>query len=94
MKIPHLHLIRPFTLLALLLAAPVFTVTPMVTTGYDHTVALKSDGTIAAWGDNAHRQLGIGNTEYRLSQMAIPEFTQVKVSRLDITERRVQPLLH
>lgn len=96
------NIIRLFTSLALLLAAPAFAVTPMVTAGYGQTVALKSDGTIAAWGDNG--QLGIGNTEYRLSPVAIPEFTQVtilaagceqkKVSRLDITESRVQSLLH
>ena len=33
-----------------------------VSTGDFHTVALKSDGTVWAWGNNAHGELGIGNT--------------------------------
>lgn len=34
---------------------------PMVVAGYAHTVALKADGTVWAWGDNSYGQLGIGS---------------------------------
>lgn len=37
-------------------------VTPQVAAGGEHTVALKSDGTVWAWGYNAYGQLGNGNT--------------------------------
>ena len=39
-----------------------FAVTPMVAAGYDHTVALKSDGTVMTWGYNYYGQLGDGTT--------------------------------
>ena len=32
--------------------------TPQIAAGYSHTVALKSDGTVWAWGDNSYGQLG------------------------------------
>ncbi|MHB1099097.1 MAG: hypothetical protein ACYCZR_06025, partial [Burkholderiales bacterium] len=56
------YLLPTIVLLVLLRTAPAFAVTPMVAAGYGHTVALKSDGTLAAWGDNAAGQLGIGST--------------------------------
>lgn len=34
----------------------------MVTAGYAHTIALKSNNTIWAWGDNRYGQLGFGDT--------------------------------
>ena len=34
------------------------TITPMVATGYYHTVALKSNGTVWTWGHNQYGQLG------------------------------------
>ncbi|MCM1296151.1 MAG: hypothetical protein NC311_11475, partial [Muribaculaceae bacterium] len=36
--------------------------TPMVCAGKDFTVALKSDGSVWAWGDNSYGQLGTGKT--------------------------------
>lgn len=46
--------------------------------GYYHTVALKSDGTVWAWGDNGYGQLGDGTSTWK--------FTPVQVSGLsDVT---------
>ena len=36
--------------------------TPMIAAGWSHTIALKSDGTVVAWGDNGDGQLGNGTT--------------------------------
>ena len=38
-------------------------IVPAVAAGSQHTVALRSDGTLWAWGDNEFSQLGDGNTE-------------------------------
>lgn len=38
---------------------------PQVAAGFDHTLALKSDGTVWAWGDNSDGQLGDGSTVTR-----------------------------
>ncbi|WP_057315333.1 RCC1 domain-containing protein [Paenibacillus sp. Soil766] len=35
----------------------------MVSGGYNHVLALKSDGTVWAWGDNTNGQLGDGTSE-------------------------------
>ncbi len=35
--------------------------------GYDHTLALAKDGTLWAWGSGEVGELGLGNTETRLS---------------------------
>ena len=36
-----------------------------VSTGYAHTMALKSDGSLWAWGNNSSGQLGLGDTTER-----------------------------
>ena len=33
-----------------------------IATGHEHTLALKSDGTVWAWGSNSYGQLGDGTT--------------------------------
>lgn len=79
---PHLaaaflHRFLVFLLLGAL-AAPVWAATPMVAAGLRHTLALKSDGTLWAWGWNASGQLGDGTTTDRSSPVKIGEgFTQV-----------------
>jgi len=45
--------------------------------GADHTVALKSDGTVWAWGYNVHGQLGDGTTANRHSPVQVPGLTGV-----------------
>lgn len=37
-----------------------FSTKPMVSTNEDYTLALKSDGTVWAWGENKYGSLGIG----------------------------------
>ena len=41
--------------------ASVFHTEPMVAAGSAHTMALQSDGTVWAWGNNSHGQLGDGS---------------------------------
>ena len=53
-------IIHCFILLGLLFPAFASAATPMVSAGTDHTVALKSDGTVVSWGSNAFGQLGDG----------------------------------
>ena len=50
-----------------------FTTTPMISAGGSHTVALKSDGTVWAWGWSRDGQLGDGTTNNsELSHSSIP----------------------
>ena len=44
-----------------------------ITTGFNHTVALKSDGTVWAWGENQNGQLGDGTTS---NMRSTPQKTQ------------------
>ncbi|MDD3179012.1 MAG: fibronectin type III domain-containing protein [Opitutaceae bacterium] len=48
-----------------------------VAAGLNHTVALKSDGTVWAWGGNSCGQLGDGTTTQRLSPVQVSGLTGV-----------------
>ena len=37
----------------------------MITTGFNHTVAIKADGTLWAWGQNTYGQVGDGTNTHR-----------------------------
>jgi alpha-tubulin suppressor-like RCC1 family protein len=61
-----------------------FTTTPMVAGGWSHSLALKSDGTVWAWGNNGSGQLGDGTTAQKhtpvkvLGQSGVGYLTDVK----------------
>jgi hypothetical protein len=40
--------------------------------GQDHSMALRSDGTLWTWGKNDHGQLGVGNTSLQLTPQQVP----------------------
>jgi alpha-tubulin suppressor-like RCC1 family protein len=42
-----------------------------VSAGWSHTVAVKTDGTLWAWGDNGHGQLGDGTTTNRWAPVQV-----------------------
>lgn len=48
-----------------------------VAVGYGHTMAVKPDGTVWAWGYNSQGQLGNGNADFGQVQPPHPEITQV-----------------
>jgi len=48
-----------------------------VAAGQMHSLALKSDGTVWAWGWNGSGQLGLGDTTQRLVPIQIPAFSNV-----------------
>jgi len=45
--------------------------TPQIAAGSYHSLALKSNGTLWAWGDNGYGQLGDGTTTNRTSPVQI-----------------------
>ena len=49
-----------------------------ITAGYMHSLALKTDGTVQAWGDNAKGQLGDGSTTTRYTPVAVSNLGNVK----------------
>jgi len=54
-----------------------FTTKPMVTGGASHTVALKSDGTVWAWGNNYSGQLGDGTNDTHISPVQVSALCDV-----------------
>lgn len=62
---------RAVVLLLVLCVAPVQAATPMMSAGGEHTLALKADGTVWAWGNNDDGQLGDGTTTARSTPVKI-----------------------
>ncbi len=50
-----------------------------VAAGYVHSLALKSDGSVWAWGGNSYGELGDGTTTNRFSPVQVPGLTGVAV---------------
>src|SRR6185503_2320680 len=48
-----------------------------VAAGYNHTLALKSDGTLWTWGDNQYGQLGDGSTMDRKVPVQVTTLSNV-----------------
>src|SRR3990172_6036786 len=51
--------------------------TPMVAGGADHTIALKSDGTVWAWGENGSGRLGDGTTSSSRTPVQVSGLSEV-----------------
>ena len=47
---------------------------------YDSVLAIKSDGTLWAWGDNAYGQLGLGDTDHRYEPTQVSASTYIDIS--------------
>ena len=58
-------------------AAQEFRTEPMVAAGYRHTVALHSDGTVWAWGNNSRGQLGDGTATNRSAPVQVQGLNNV-----------------
>lgn len=55
-----------------LLALDAHAVTPMVATGYDHSIGLSADGKVYGWGNDALGQLGMGQLLMATTPQAVP----------------------
>ncbi|MBU0482669.1 MAG: hypothetical protein KKG47_16370 [Proteobacteria bacterium] len=68
------------TLLVSTLATAAWAATPQISVGTLHTIALKSDGTLWAWGENSYGQLGDGTRVQKIVPVQIgadPDWTQI-----------------
>jgi len=63
--VPRLMILTLFLLFICGLSDPALAANPKVVAGGNHTLALRADGTIWAWGDNAFGQLGDGTVVSR-----------------------------
>jgi alpha-tubulin suppressor-like RCC1 family protein len=72
-----IYIVRFFIFLGLFLPTLASAVTPMVSAGFRHTVALKPDGTVVTWGANQSGQLGDGTVTNGFSPMPLPELNGV-----------------
>ena len=48
-----------------------------VSSGWDHTCATLTDGTVKCWGDNTYGQLGNGSTTHSTTPVAVPGLANV-----------------
>ena len=55
---------------------------PLIAAGYNHTVALKSDGTVWAWGNNSYGQLGNGTTNNSSQPVQVMTSTNTALSNV------------
>ena len=72
-----LGLVSPTASAAEMETASTFTTTPMLAAGHHHTVALRSDGTVWAWGLNVFGQLGDGTTVNRHTPVQVQNLNHV-----------------
>lgn len=54
-----------------------FTRRPVITGGTNHSLALKSDGTVKAWGNNGYGNLGDGTYDQRQTPVLVPNLSDV-----------------
>ena len=54
-----------------------FAITGAVATGRAHSLALRADGSVWAWGDNSHGQLGLGHDEDSETPQLVPGVADV-----------------
>jgi alpha-tubulin suppressor-like RCC1 family protein len=52
-------------------------VTPMISMGDDHTLALRSDGTVFAWGSDEYGKLGVGRALFSSVPIPVPGLSSV-----------------
>ena len=52
-------------------------VTPQISAGEEHTLALKSDGTVWAWGSNDNGKLGDGTYTYRITPVQVGSLSDI-----------------